>query len=311
LLAVVVTAVTAATLVIWSAATPSPPPPPSSDRPPPRSTPVAPPEPLERLAEPTTPPSGTEPAPAPAPAPARELVAAAEGVANPGMTFGVAVLDVDTGDLVVGRGGTRQFMSASLCKLIVAVDVLDQHRAKGLSVDPTDLDLITRALSGSDDNAMSALWGRHDGAGAIGRVATRLTLTGTAAPEDTAMWGDTTTTAADMTKIYRHVLRDMAQQDSAVIVKALVTASPVATDGFAQNYGLLHQGASADVYAKQAWVEWGPAGYLLHSAGVAYDRDTNRAYAIALLTTQPNTPEQTARDHLSKIAAAALAPLAT
>jgi hypothetical protein len=250
-----------------------------------------------------------EPAPSVAPVSATELLAAAESVAPPEITLGMAVLDVDTGELVVGDGGTRPFMSASLAKLIVAVDVLDRHRAEGRSVDPADLDLITRALASSDDNAMNVLWGKHDGAGAVSRVATRLALTASIAPESSSLWGDTTVTAKDMVTVYGHVLRTMAKEDSAVIVNALAAATAVAADGFAQHYGLLHDGASPQRYAKQAWVPYGPAGYLLHSAGVARDERTDHTYAIALLSIQPYSSADVARDRLSSVAAAATALL--
>jgi len=243
------------------------------------------------------------------PVSARQVLAAAERAADPGISLGMAVLDVNTGELAVGRGGEQEFMSASLSKLIVAVDVLDRHRAEGRRLDPADLDLVNRALSGSDDNAMNALWGKHDGAGAIGRVASRLGLTAYLPPDSAETWGDTVVTATDLVAIYRHVLRDMAPQDRAVIVGALATASGLAADGFGQRYGLLHEGASQQHYAKQAWVPYAPAGYLLHSAGVAHDARTGHAYAIALLSIQSYTDEQTARDRLSTIAAAAMARL--
>jgi hypothetical protein len=200
-------------------------------------------------------------------------------------------------------------MAASLCKLIVAVDVLDRARAEGRPLDPADLELIDRALSASDDNAMNALWGKHDGASAIGRVAGRLGLTAHLPSGSTETWGDTMVTATDMVAIYRHVLRDMAPQDRAVIVDALSAASAVATDGFGQHYGLLDGGASPRRYAKQAWVPYAPAGYLLHSAGVVHDDRTGHAYAIALLSIQSYSDERTAGDRLSAIAAAAIARL--
>jgi hypothetical protein len=237
------------------------------------------------------------------------MVAAAENAAAPGISLGVAVLDVHTGELAVGRGGEREFMSASLSKLMVAVDVLDRHRAEGRQPGPADLELIGRALSASDDDAMNVLWGKHDGAGAIGRVAGRLGLTARLPPDATETWGDTMVTAADMVAIHRHVLQDMAPRDRAVIAGALAATSAVAADGFGQHYGLLHEGASPQRYAKQAWVPYGPAGYLMHSAGVAYDGRTGHAYAIALLSIQPYTSAQTARDRLSAIAAAAMAHL--
>jgi hypothetical protein len=262
------------------------------------------------LAEPppvTSPPA--PPAPAPAPVTPKALVAAAEAAAPDGMTLGVAVQDVHTGELVAGGDGERPFMAASLTKLVLAVDVLDRHRAEGRPLDADDLDLVGRALASSDDGAMNALWGRHDGAGGIGRLAGRLGLTASLPSGSADMWGDAEVTAADMAGLLRYVLRDMVPQDAAVIVGALSAATPVAADGFAQNYGLLHQGTSPRHYAKQAWVEYAPAGYLLHSAGVAYDARTGHAYAIALLSIQPHTSGQEARDRLSAVASAALAVL--
>lgn len=307
-IAVAVAVVTAGALVMWSATTPTY----LSDTRPVRAadktpTPTAP---AERLAEPSVP-ASSAPAPVVPPVSAQALVTAAESVAEPGMTLGVAVLDVNTDELVVGRGGTKQFMSASLSKLIVAVDMLDRHRAEGRSIDPADLDLVTRALSASDDNAMNVLWGKYDGAGAVDRVADRLALTATLAPESSNMWGDTLVTPADLVKVYRHILRTMAPPDSAVIVDALAAATAVATDGFEQHYGLLHQGASQQRYAKQAWVPYRPAGYLLHSAGVAHDERTGHVYAIAILSIQPYSSDRVARDRLSTIAAAAMATLTT
>lgn len=251
-----------------------------------------------------------EPAPGRDPVPAGDVLAAAEKAAAPGMTLGVAVLDVTIGELAVGRDGEREFMSASLCKVLLAVDVLDRARAGGRPVETADLELLTRALSDSDDGAMNVLWGRFDGAGAVGRVATRLDL-GARLPSGSAeTWGDTTVSAADMVTLYRHVLRDMAPPDGAVIVGALSAASAVAADGFAQHYGLLHEGASPRHYAKQAWVPYSPAGYLLHSAGVAYDHRTGHAYAIALLSIQTYSSAEVARNRLSTVAAAAMAALA-
>lgn len=274
-----------------------------SDKRPERLPMAAPTPTLESLAEPRT------EAPVAPPVPAADLVAAAENAATPGMTLGVAVLDVNTGELAEGRDGGRHFMSASLCKLILAVDVLDRHRAEGRRVDPADLDLITRALSDSDDNAMNALWGRYDGAGAVARVAARLGLTASLPPESSNLWGDALVTAADMVTLHRYVLRDMAPQDGAVIVNALSAVNAVATDGFAQHFGLLHQGASPRRYAKQAWVPYAPAGYLLHSSGVAYDGRTGHTYAVALLSIQPYSTDGDARNRLSAIASAALAVL--
>lgn len=253
--------------------------------------------------------SSTAAAPAPPVVPVvsvRAVVDASERAIAPGMTLGVAVLDVSTGELVQGRYGTRPFMAASLSKLVLVVDMLDRRRTQGRAIAGSDLELVGRALSSSDDGAMNVLWVRYDGPGAIGRVAARLGLAATRAPSDPTQWGDTLVTAGDLVRIYRHILRDMAADDRNLIVDALSAAQPTATDGFDQFFGLLRQGASTWVYAKQAWVPYRPSGFLLHSAGVVHDSRTGNDYAIALLSIQAHISSQAAGDRLSTVAAAAL-----
>jgi hypothetical protein len=262
------------------------------------------------ISVPSSTPTAVAPAPPVVPAhavvPAQAVVDATERAITPGMTLGVAVLDVVSGEVVLGRYGNRPFMSASLAKLVLVVDMLDRRRADGRAIAESDLELVGRALSSSDDGAMNVLWGRYDGPGAVRRVAARLGLSATRAPSDASTWGDTTVTAGDLARIYRHILRDMAAEDRAVIVSALSAAQHTATDGFDQFFGLLRRGASERVYAKQAWVPYRPSGFLLHSAGVVHDSRTGRDYAIALLSIQSYVSSQAARDRLSTVAAAAL-----
>jgi hypothetical protein len=247
-----------------------------------------------------------ETAPAPPVVPVQAVVDATERAIGPGMTMGVAVLDASTGELVPGRSGNRPFMSASLVKLLVVVDMLDRRRTDGRAIAESDLELVRRALRSSDDGAMNVLWSRYDGLGAVGRLTARLGLSATRAPSDPSQWGDTVVSAADMVRIYQHVLHDMAVGDRDLIVDALTAATPTATDGFNQLFGLLRHGASEQLYAKQAWVPYRPAGYLLHSAGVVHDSRTGHDYAIALLSIQSYISAQAARDRLSTVAAATL-----
>ena len=139
------------------------------------------------------------------------VIAAAEAAANAADAMGrieleAAILDTETGQLALGGRAAIPMLSASLSKLIVAVDIVDRRRADGLVVDPFAIELIRQALGPSDDLAMNELWTGFDGAGAVDRVASRLGLTGTVMPEDPSIWGEVTVTAADIARIYRHVL---------------------------------------------------------------------------------------------------------
>ncbi|MGZ3147765.1 serine hydrolase [Lentzea chajnantorensis] len=204
---------------------------------------------------------------------------------------GVAVLDLKTGQLVEQQG-EQQFYSASLSKLLLAVDALQQP------VTDADRELIHRALSASDDSAMDVLWTRFDGVGAIGRVAAAAGLTGTHAPDDPSQWGEVVITADDMVRLYRYVLSSPVRD---AVVTALSAAPATAADGFDQAFGLL---GGTGAYAKQGWMYYLPSDVYLHSAGVLDDR-----YAVAVLTTSPTGSWTTARQAIDAVTTALLAKL--
>lgn len=220
---------------------------------------------------------------------AADLMAAAS--AGGKSDVGVAVMDLDSGQ-VVSEQGDQPFYSASLSKLILAVDALQQP----LSAD--DEDLIHRALSASDDNAMDVLWTRFDGMDAIGRVATEAGLTGTHAPDDPSQWGEVVITANDMVRLYQYILGSPVRD---TIVAALSSAPATAADGFDQAFGLL---GVTGIYAKQGWMYYLPSDVYLHSAGVLDNR-----YAVAVLTTNPTGSWTTARQSIDAVTKAVLAKL--
>ncbi|GAB2971153.1 serine hydrolase [Saccharothrix stipae] len=239
-------------------------------------------------------------APRTAEAPAPDLSAAvARAVeAAAGIDLGLAVLDLDTG-AVAGHAADTPFRSASLSKLLVAVDMLTSGE-----VPSADLDRLKRALSLSDDNAMNALWTLHDGVGAIDRVAAQAGLTATSAPADASQWGDVEMSANDVVRLYRYIVTALPAADRDFIVTALSAASPTAADGFDQAYGLLAPGAPIDAYAKQGWMWYLPADFYLHSAGVVANH-----YAVAVLSIQTGVAEQTAKDRLTAVTSALLVML--
>ncbi|SES11650.1 serine hydrolase [Lentzea albida] len=204
---------------------------------------------------------------------------------------GLAIFDLQTGQ-VVSQQGDKPFYSASLSKLLVAVDALRQQPSD------EDRDLVRRALSASDDNAMDVLWTRFDGMGAIGRVAAEAGLTGTHAPDDPSQWGEVVITANDMVRLYDHILASPERDE---VVAMLSSATATAADGFDQAFGLL---GVTGAYAKQGWMYYLPSDVYLHSAGVVDDR-----YAVAVLTTSPTGNWTTARESINAVTTAALAKL--
>ena len=82
------------------------------------------------------------------------------------MELAVAVYDRATRESAVGDRGTEPFYTASLAKVVVAIDMLDRRRLDGLTITDEDIGLLRRALGPSDDSAMNALWTKFDGQGA-------------------------------------------------------------------------------------------------------------------------------------------------
>lgn len=252
----------------------------------------------------TSPPPG---AASPAPRAGSAVAAAAAGdavaTATPGVTLGVAVRDRATGETAVGAAGALPMYSASLVKIVVAVDVL-QRRRTGLPVSPQAIELIHRSLGPSDDQAMNALWVRFDGPGAVGRVAAQLGLAETRTPQDPSQWGEALLSARDAVTLYDHVLTGMPAGDRELIIGALGSAPAVATDGFDQAFGLR---AAAPVPSKQGWMCCQGGRITLHSVGAA---DPDRRFVVALLSSQPRSAGYDgARSAVTTVAAAVQGPL--
>jgi hypothetical protein len=241
---------------------------------------------------------------------AQGAVDAAEATAGSSTELAVAVLDRSTGELAVGSRGEEPFYTASLSKLVVTVDVLDRRRLEGLTVTDADLALFRRALGPSDDSAMSALWERFDGQGAMARVSERLGLAHTTAPRRFGQWGEVEVSAVDYVKIWRYVLDEMPEADRDLLLSDMQAAPATAKDGFDQAFGLLSpavRGDGSGAIAKQGWMCCFSGRYYLHSAGAV---GADRRFLVALLTRDPRQGGwDAARAQLDAVASAAVAKL--
>jgi hypothetical protein len=245
--------------------------------------------------------------------PAQAAVAAASATAQPGSELALAVLDRATGELALGARAAEPYYTASLSKLVLAIDMLTRRRLEGLGVTADDLRLLGRALGPSDDTAMNQLWVAFDGPGAAGRLSARLGLTATTAPADTSQWGQMRVSAPDWMRIWRHLLDEMPAADRELILGAMAAAPPIAADGFDQAFGLLAPGLDGPpgpgAVAKQGWMCCVSGGYYLHSVGVV--GDTQR-FVVALLLRLPGRPGwESARAEMTAIAEATSRALAS
>ena len=257
-----------------------------------------------------------EPEPEPRPEPETGIAAAAVAAAVTaaglvqGMDLRVSVWDRELDESASAGASAEPTYTASLSKVVVALDVVERRRTEGLEVTERDLELLRRVLGPSDDSAMNTLWSRFDGAGAASRIAARLGLTGTQDPRDPSQWGEMRVSAEDEVRLYEHVL-DLPAEDRELLLGGLRAAPPTAGDGFAQDYGLLAATVgqqAGSVAVKQGWMCCFGQRYYLHSAGVVGD---DSRFVVALLSIQPrNGGWERARAGLTSVGEAVAGTLA-
>jgi hypothetical protein len=233
----------------------------------------APPQPM-----PKNPERSDSPQPRDAPAPPAlegELLADAAGGVEPATTLGAVVYDTQTGTSPLEYNADRPFRSASLVKLLIAIETLESGAG------PEDRDRIYRMLSMSDDDLASMLWVREGGSELVTKTSAELGLTGVRPPEVPGQWGEVVVTPRDVAAIYQYVLA-MPPADRKLIVNALGQAPRHAADGFDQHFGI-PDGLEAMWAVKQGWGNNSEA-MVLHSTGLV---GPDFRYVVVLLSEHP------------------------
>jgi hypothetical protein len=174
------------------------------------------------------------------------------------VTAGVAVFDRQTGTFTEQLNPTMQFRSASIVKLLIALDYL-WDRKPAYEIPAADRAQFNSMLRSSDDDAASDFWVRGGGPAIVTRMAGELKLADTAPPpaDQDGMWGYTTTTAADTVKIYRYLLDQAPAAMRDLIMGNLRQSTRCSTtDLFDQHFGIA--GAFNRPWAvKQGWAGFG------------------------------------------------------
>lgn len=204
------------------------------------------------------------------------LAAVTEAAARAGGVVHVVVVGPDGEQELADPGARDQTYTASLVKLLVVQQLFAREAAGQLPLSEGDLRLMERAVRDSDDGAMSALWGRFDGAALLTAAAAEFGLAGTALPDVPGQWGEARTTAADMAVFLSSLDAHLPADDVATLTGWMRAPAASATDGFGQEWGLLSPAVRADgqAGAKQGWMCCVDGRRQLHSAGVLGDGRT-------------------------------------
>ncbi|MEV6607671.1 hypothetical protein [Kutzneria sp. NPDC051319] len=169
------------------------------------------------------------------------------------ITAGIMVYDRHTRSADLQLNAHQQFRSASVVKLLIALDYLE---ANGVDVPPEDLAQLQPMLRSSDDDAASYLWVKDGWETIVRRMVAKIGLTDTAPPVNRGIWGYTAISAADVVKIYDYILTRAEPGVRDFIMGNLRQSTRCGNDGFDQSFGI--PGAVNRPWAaKQGWSGFG------------------------------------------------------
>ncbi|WP_230329492.1 serine hydrolase [Nocardia aurantiaca] len=204
--------------------------------------------------------------------------------ASPGSTVGIDVVDTTTGAAIASLNADQQFYTASVVKLLIA---LDQLKTQGWQPDPDTAAEITQMLSTSDDDIADGLWDAGGNNAIIDRMVSTIGLSATTAPDDIAQWGETLTTPRDVVSIFHYITTAVPASARDLILGALHDTSETAADGTDQYFGIPDALAGANWAVKQGWMDLDSSITLDTTGLVGPSPDQPYRYAVVVLSTQP------------------------
>ncbi|WP_242547724.1 hypothetical protein [Amycolatopsis sp. MtRt-6] len=183
--------------------------------------------------------------------------AAAASVDLPeGMTASYLVVDQETGT-TFGADEHKQYRSASLVKLFIALDYLESH-GPDHEIPADDLALLEPMLRSSNDDAASTLWVRDGWDEIVKRMVAKIGLTDTAPPASRGKWGYTAISAADIAKTYQYIQHEANPKYRDFIMSNLAQSTKCGSDGFDQSFGI-PSAVPGQKAVKQGWSGYGAA----------------------------------------------------
>ena len=201
---------------------------------------------------------------------ARAIQSAARGA-----SAGIAMVDLTGCTDVAGANSSALFPSASVVKLLIALDAL-----AGKESEPAGLE---RMLSASDDQVASELWTANGGAAIVRRMSERIGLQHTRPPARPGRWGETLTSAADVARIYQYISAKLPKERRITLTDALSSAPRTAADGFDQYFGIPTGLSGREWAIKQGWGSTDDR-MVLNTTGMVGGKHN---YVVVVLTSWP------------------------
>jgi hypothetical protein len=232
------------------------------------------------------------------------------------VTAGIVIYDRQTHSFVLQQKASWRFRSASLVKLLVALDYF-WNKGPSYTVPAADQPKLQVMLRSSDDAAATGFWKANGQRDIVSRMVTRLGLQDTAPPpvSQPGFWGYTAVSAGDLVRVYQYILDKAPQPVRDFIIGNLHATTKCGTDHYDQSFGIPST-FKAPRSAKQGWSGFGdnpatpcaaaadlPAGdapafvpaaepnrpdmsgEVLHTTGTVGDGDR---YIVAVLSVHPD-----------------------
>ncbi|MER7275878.1 hypothetical protein ABT369_15605 [Dactylosporangium sp. NPDC000244] len=237
----------------------------------------------------SAPASAVEPSAAPPSSAAPPAAPTSAGpVAIPaGVTAGIVIYDRQAKAYVLQQKPSWRFRSASLVKLLIALDYF-WNKGPAYTVPAADQPKLQVMLRSSDDAAATGLWKANGQREIVTRMVQRLGLQDTAPPpvSQPGYWGYTAVSAADLVRVYQYILDKAPDPVREFIMGNLHQTTKCGTDHYDQSFGIPST-FKAPRAAKQGWSGFGDDPATPCVAGAGYNGGARFVPAAA----EPNAPD--------------------
>ena len=207
-------------------------------------------------------------------------VSEAVTAASRGTSVGFVLYDRESGKELASLDADRPYYTASVVKLLIAIDEVRSNGGWALP-DADAVEDLTDMLEGSNDAIASAFWEQNGGNAIVTRTAALIGLAHTTPPTDPTQWGMAKTSASDVVTTYEYLLDEIPDEVAAPLLAALGNARNPADDGWDQYFGIPDGLPGRSWQIKQGWMILRNA-LVLNTTGVVGGR-----YVVVLMTQQP------------------------
>jgi hypothetical protein len=210
----------------------------------------------------------------------------------------VAVYDRVTSAMVGSYDPDTPYYTESVVKLLIGLDALDHGG---------DAAMVSEMIERSDDQTADALWGEYGGNSIVATMAAKIGLKNTFPPNDPRFWGDTSTTADDLVRIYQYILNTAPPAERDTVVAALHGSTQLGKDGNDQWFGIPDAVGQATTWGvKQGWGCCEPS-WVLNTTGLVGKDDRYIVIVLVSFTSGDGNQVTIPAAHAAEITAAARA----